>query len=72
LGARGGERKESNPPRGILPYVPFPGDPSPLGFFSCFHLETGKREIQKIMKYLKNSGKSRKKIENMTKTISRI
>jgi len=42
LGARGGEPRESNPPRGILPYVPFPGDPSPLRV--CFPVSIWKLE----------------------------
>jgi len=36
LGARGGEPRESNPPRGILPYVPFPGILPFWGFASLF------------------------------------
>jgi len=54
LGARRGEPRESNPSRGILPYVAFP---PPWGLLPCFHLETGGRGIQKIIKYHNNSGK---------------
>jgi len=61
LGARGGDPGRTTPRGGFCHMFLSLGSFPSGGLLPCFHLETGKRGIQKIMKYLKNSAKSRKK-----------